>query len=227
MLYNRYTKISGNIIKHNLRTLMNERTQFFYKNISLTFYPRKGWCFRGVWEMGGETYTQREDFFPYLLPGARGCQPLHPLASSSERHLVGCVSHARQRFSALYPNLTVFFSSCDLLPVTHLLYPSALIALLFTNLNMTACQSTRSHQERTENPSLCYITCINLFQFAHIYLSMYLSNSTLFSFYDIQHDFINFCTQLTLSLTIYLGCPFFYLPNSIRCTRLLFIYSRL
>ena len=50
---------------------MNERTHFL-KNISLTLYSRKGWCFCGVWEMGGETYTQREDFFfPYLLPGAR------------------------------------------------------------------------------------------------------------------------------------------------------------
>ena len=32
--------------------------------------------------MGRETYTQREDlFFPYLLPGAWGCQRLHPLSS--------------------------------------------------------------------------------------------------------------------------------------------------
>ena len=62
-----YTNISGNIIKHNLWTSMN-------KNISLTLYSQKGWCFWGVWEMSGETYTQREDFFfPYLLPGAWRC----------------------------------------------------------------------------------------------------------------------------------------------------------
>ena len=34
---------------------------------------RKGWCFCGVWDMGGETYTLREDFLlPHLLAGARG-----------------------------------------------------------------------------------------------------------------------------------------------------------
>ena len=79
--------------------------------------------------MGGETYTQREDFFPYLLPGARGCQRLHPLASSPETPLISCVSLARQRFSALCLNLTAWFSPSGLLPVTHLLYPSALIVL--------------------------------------------------------------------------------------------------
>ena len=42
-----------------------------YRNISLTLYFQKGWCFCGVWEMGGETYTQGEDFFPYLLLGAK------------------------------------------------------------------------------------------------------------------------------------------------------------
>ena len=130
----------------------NERTHSLYKNISLTLYSRKGWCFCGVWEMGGETYTPREDFFPYLLPGARGCQCLHPLASSSEMPLISCVSLAQLWFSSLCLNLTAWFSSCGLLPVTHLLYLSALIVLLFTNQNVTACQSTWGHQEQTENP---------------------------------------------------------------------------
>ena len=31
-----------NIIKHNIRPSMNERTHFFIKNISLTLYSRKG-----------------------------------------------------------------------------------------------------------------------------------------------------------------------------------------
>ena len=61
---------------------MNERTHFFIKYIYIyiyiTLYSRKGWCFYGVCEMSGETYTLREDFFfPYLLPGSRGCQHLH------------------------------------------------------------------------------------------------------------------------------------------------------
>ena len=74
-----HTNTSGNIIKF---TNFNERTNtLLYKKISLTLYSRKGSCFCCVWEMGGETYTKREEFFPYLLPGARGCQRLHPLAS--------------------------------------------------------------------------------------------------------------------------------------------------
>ena len=73
--------------------------------------------------MGGETYTQREDlFFLYLLPGAIGCQRLHLLASSSETPLIGCVSLARMRFSALCLNMTAWFSSRGLLPVKHLLF---------------------------------------------------------------------------------------------------------
>ena len=44
-------------------------------------------------------------------------------------------------------NLNACFSSRDLLLVTHLLYSSVLIALLFTNHNVTACQSTRGHRK--------------------------------------------------------------------------------
>ena len=103
--------------------------------------------------MGGETYTKREDFFfPYLLPGARGCQRSHPLASSSETPLLGCVSLARLPILCFCPNLTTWFLSRDLLPVTHLFYPSALVALLFTNQNVTAGQNTWGHLERIENP---------------------------------------------------------------------------
>ena len=66
----------------------NEQMNTLYKNISLTLYSWKGWCFCGVWEMGGETYTQREDFFfPYLLPRARGCQFVR---DASDRLRVPC-----------------------------------------------------------------------------------------------------------------------------------------
>ena len=128
MLYSRDTNISGNIIKHNLRTSMNERTHFYIK-INLSHFILERVDVSVVCEMSGETYTQREDFFPYLLPGARRCQRLHSLARSSETPLIGCMSLARQRFSALCQNLTAWFSSRGLLPVTHLLYPSALIVM--------------------------------------------------------------------------------------------------
>ena len=113
--------------------------------------------------MSGETYTQREDlFFPYLLPRASGCQLLHPLASSSETPLIGCVSLARLRFSALCLNLTTWFSSRGLLPVTHLLYPSALIVL--SCLLITTWQLIKVHGVTRNEPKIhgiCYITLNN------------------------------------------------------------------
>ena len=143
---------------------MNERTHFLIKNISLTLYSRKGWCFCSVWEMGGETNTQIEDsLFPYLLPGARACQCLHPLASSSEPPLIGCVSLVRLRFSALCLNLTAWFSSRGLLPVTHLLYPTALIVL--SCLLITTWQLVKAHVVTRNEPKIhviCYITIVVL-----------------------------------------------------------------
>ena len=65
-----------------------------YKNIS-HFILEKDQQFVFSWEIDKETYTQREDFFPYLLPGTRGCQHLHPLATSSGTPLIDCLSLAR------------------------------------------------------------------------------------------------------------------------------------
>ena len=45
--------------QHNIRNSMNERTHFFIKNISLTLYSRKGWCWlcvRGELETGTDCY---------------------------------------------------------------------------------------------------------------------------------------------------------------------------
>ena len=127
----------------------NEQTNtLLYKNISLTLYSRKGWCFCGVCEMGGETYTQREDyFFLYLLPGARVCQRLHPLANSSETPLIGCVSQARLRFSAQSKSdrvVLITWSPSGYTPVVPNC-PDRAVIFLFTNQNVAACQSTRGH----------------------------------------------------------------------------------
>ena len=142
-----HTYTSGNIIRNN-----DERNTLVYNYISHIILE-KGPLLVVSWETDGETYTQREDFFPYLLPGARRCQCLHPLVSSSETPLIGCVSHARLRFSALCQNLTTLLS-CGPLPVTPLFDLSALRAVifLFSNQNLTACQSTWGYKEQTENP---------------------------------------------------------------------------
>ena len=106
---------------------MNERTHFFIK-IYLSDFILKRVDVSVVCERWWrDIYTQRVDFFPYLLPGARGCQHLYPLANSSETPLIDCVSLAQLRFSALCPNLTAWFSSHDPLPVTHLFILSALM----------------------------------------------------------------------------------------------------
>ena len=71
----------------------NVRRKHFTK-IYLSFCSRKEPTVFISWEIDGETYSQRGDlFFPYLLPVARGCQRLHPLASSSETPVIGCMSH--------------------------------------------------------------------------------------------------------------------------------------
>ena len=100
-----YTNISGNIIKHNLRTSMKERTHFFIK-IYLSHFILERVYVSVVCERWVERHILRGDFFLYLLPGVRGCQPFHPLASSSETPPIGCVPLARLRFSPLCVNLT-------------------------------------------------------------------------------------------------------------------------
>ena len=131
--------------------------------IYLSFYSHKGPTVVS-WKTGGEKYTQRKNFFAYLLPRARECQNLHPLAAvSSETPLIGCVSLARIRFSALCLNLTAWFSSCGLLPVTHLLYPTALIVL--PCLLITAWQLVKAHGVTRNEPKIhgtCYITTAGL-----------------------------------------------------------------
>ena len=104
---------------------MNERTYFFIKIcISQTLFS-KVVCERWVERHILRKRTSSHIFFQE--PG--GCQRLHPLASSSETPLVSCVSLVWLQFSALSLNLTAWFSSRDLLPVTHLFDPSALIVL--------------------------------------------------------------------------------------------------
>ena len=143
---------AGNIIKYDLR-IFNKRTNtLLYKNISFTLYSRKDWCFFGMWEMGIETYAKREDFFQYLLPGdANACTPLQ----ARQRHLwsAACASldcdslHSVQIWSR---GSLITWSLSGYTPVLPEC-PGRAVIFLFTNQNVTACQSTRGHLERTEN----------------------------------------------------------------------------
>ena len=141
----------------------NERneTHFFIKIYLSHFILERGTQFV-VSLRDGEKYTQRGLLLaPYLFPGTRGCQHLHPLASRIIRDdltpLIGCVSLAQL---SILTGLIVSISHRVVLIwrghllVTHLLdwptpthcYPP------FTNHNLTACQSIQGHQERTQNP---------------------------------------------------------------------------
>ena len=84
------------IIKDDKRTSMNEQNTFLNKNSSLSFYSQRGTHFvvslrdrwRGIYSEKG-----------LLLPGARGCQHLHLLASriisDNLMPLIGSISLAR------------------------------------------------------------------------------------------------------------------------------------
>ena len=104
--------------------------------------------------MGGETYTKREDFFfPHLLPGARGLPTLAPpcklVRDASDRlrvprsHAILCTQSKSDRV------VLITLSPSSYTPVRPECPDRA---VLFTNRNVTACQSTQGHKKRTENP---------------------------------------------------------------------------
>ena len=147
MLYNRNTNISENIIKHILRTSMNERTHFFIKIcISHTLFS-KGLMFLWWVRDGWRDISQREDFFfPYLIPEARGCQRLHPpcklVIDASDRLHVPRSTGILSTLSKSNGVVLITWSPSGYTPVVTKCPDRA---VLFTNHNMTACQSTRGH----------------------------------------------------------------------------------
>ena len=73
MLYSRNTNISGNIIKDN-----DEQNTLVYKNISLVLFSKRRPSFVVSWEIDGETYSLRDEFFPYLFSGSQEVPTLAP-----------------------------------------------------------------------------------------------------------------------------------------------------
>ena len=129
-------------------------THFFIK-IYLSFYSQKAHTvcckFRDRWR---DIYSERGLLLaPYLLPGSQGV-PTLALPSKPYR--------PRRLWSLRIPsdwtdclNLTAWFS-CHVvsfrLQTCSTGLPRRTAILLFTNHNVTACQSIRGHQERTRNP---------------------------------------------------------------------------
>ena len=154
MLYSCNTNISENFIKDDLRLQWTNETHFFIK-ISLSFYSSKGPMLVVRWEIDGEIHTQREDFFLshtfYREPGgANACTPLQARQRRPDR----------LRFPRSTPILCTLFKSDHVVLITWSLsgyipvVPECpdVLSSLFIHHSVTACQSTRGHEERTENP---------------------------------------------------------------------------
>ena len=139
---------------------------FLYKNLSY-FILKRGTQVIVSLEIDGETYTQRGDFFLFHIffrepGGANACTLVHAVLSDGLMSLTGCISLARLQFSALCLNLTAYFSSRGLLPVTHLLDPTALTCC-HPRLLITMWQLVKAHWVTRNEPKIhviCYITLI-------------------------------------------------------------------
>ena len=145
-----------NLIKDNKRTSMNKQITLLYKNISLSFYSWKGntVCCKFEREMERHILREGTSSCPLSFSGPGGANACR---NASDRLRV-----PRSRFRLDWLNLTVWSSyhlvsfqlhTCS----TGLPWRTAIH--LFTNHNVTACQSTRDHQERTQN--LCQQSLYN------------------------------------------------------------------
>ena len=149
MLYSRNTNIiiRGNIIKHNSRTSMNERTHFFIKRYIPQTLFSKGlmflWCVRHGWR---DIYSERGLFLPISSSRRQGVLTLAP-----PRKFVRDTSH-RLRVPRSNVILYTLFKFDRVVLITW--SPSGYTpvrpecpdrAVLFTNHNVTACQRTRGH----------------------------------------------------------------------------------
>ena len=127
----------------NYNSTDTKRNTFLSKYIS-HFIPERGptvcCCLRDRWRR----HILREGTScPIPFSGSQGVPTLASPCKLVRDDLIGCVSLARLQFFPLCLNLTAWFSSRGLLPVTHLLYPSALIAL--PCLLLTTWQLVKAH----------------------------------------------------------------------------------
>ena len=177
---------------------MNETLSFI--KTYLSFYSLKGPQLV-VWEIDGETYTQREDFFfPYLLLGAKGCQRLHPLQARQRRPDRLRVPRSTTILCTLskFDRVVITWSPSGYTPVR----PECPDAPSFSCLLIKMWQLAKAHGVTRNEPKIhviCYITPLDVFlfpffitSFAHflipnsilIFWSYILIISLRFSFYS-------------------------------------------
>ena len=108
---------------HGLRNSMNERNTLLYKNISLILFLKGPHSLLLVWEIDGETYTQRGDFFLshtfFQEPeGANACTHLQAVLSErSEAPLIGCVSLVQLPILCFVYNVVITWYPSSYTPV--------------------------------------------------------------------------------------------------------------
>ena len=132
---------------------MIERTHFFIK-IFLPTLLSKGlmflWCVRDGWR---DIYLERGLLLPITSSRSQGVQTLAPpcklVRDASGRQRVPRSSAILWTLSKSDHVVLISWSPSGYTPVRPEC-PDRTV--LFSNHNVTACQSTRGHQERTENP---------------------------------------------------------------------------
>ena len=134
-------------------TNFNERTNtLLYKDISLTLFS-KGlmllWCVRNGWR---DIYSERGLLLPIFSSGSQRMPMLAPpcklVRDASDRLRVPCSDAILCTLSKSDRVVLITWSSFGYTPVRP---ECSDCAVLFTNHNVTAYQSTQGHLERTEN----------------------------------------------------------------------------
>ena len=142
---------------------MNERNTSLYKYIP-HFILEKGPQFVVSWEIDGNIYSERGLLLRISSSGSQGVPTFASPCKLVRDDLIGCVSHARLRFSALYLNLTVVlitWSPSGYTPVV----PDCPDVQSYPCLLITAWQRVKSHEDTRNEPKIhviCYVTFTSL-----------------------------------------------------------------
>ena len=128
------------IQSHIIYELQWTNETLLYKNISLILFSKETHRLLLVWEIDGETYTQREDFFPYLSSGSQGVPTLAPpcqlVKDASDRLRVPRSTAILCTLSKSDRVVLITWSPSGYTPVVPECPDRA---ALFTNHNVTAC----------------------------------------------------------------------------------------
>ena len=137
---------------------MNEWTHFFIKYISHTLFSNGFlflWCVRDGWR---DIYSERGNLLPISFSRSQGVPTFAPpcklVRDASDRLRVPCSTAIHCILSKSERVVLITWSPSSFTPVVPN-SPARAVIFLFSNENVTACQSTRGHYERTAN--LCHM----------------------------------------------------------------------